>query len=39
VKDIDLKQYSKKQITVKGSVKRLKDADAVIHVDSLKPAA
>lgn len=39
VKDIGLKQYSKKQITVKGSVKRLKDADAVIHVDSLKPAA
>jgi hypothetical protein len=39
VKAEDLDKLTGKQVQVKGTIKELKDADAVIHVESMKPVS
>ncbi len=39
VKTEDLDKLRGKQVQVKGTIKELKDADAVIHVESMKPVS
>ncbi|RPI27355.1 MAG: hypothetical protein EHM61_08685 [Acidobacteria bacterium] len=39
VKAEQLKNLSGKEVRVKGTIKELKDADAVLHVDSMEPVS